>query len=140
MLLQGALCASETTLPLRATAAAERLRRALADLSARFTRALPPTAELLGQGLHLNHEAIQLFSEEVRAISRALHTSFTACLCGMRRVEMPPWLWWISWSIKSFGRASTSYLLTLPVLAEGLPGISLSACNTVCNHSCRLCR
>ena len=68
-LLQGALGASEPTLPLRATAAAERLRRALADLSMRFTRALQPTAELIGQGLHLSNEAVQLFSEEVRALS-----------------------------------------------------------------------
>ena len=50
---------------MRATAAAERLRRALAELSVRFTNALQPTAETLGQGLQLSDEAIQLFSEEV---------------------------------------------------------------------------
>ena len=66
VIVQGALDATEATLALRATAAAERLRRALADLSMRFTRALQPTAEALGQGLHLSDEAIQLFSEEVK--------------------------------------------------------------------------
>ena len=65
--LQGALGASESTMAMRATAAAERLRRALADLSVRFTRALQPTAEALGQGLQLSNDAIQLFSEEVRS-------------------------------------------------------------------------
>ena len=52
---------------MRATAAAERLRRALADLSVRFTRALQPTAEALGQGLQLSNDAIQLFSEEAKS-------------------------------------------------------------------------
>ena len=64
--VQGALGAAEPILAMRATAAAERLRRALADLSVRFTRALQPTAEALGQGLQLSDEVIQLFSEEVR--------------------------------------------------------------------------
>lgn len=63
--LQGALGTSEPTLAMRATAAADRLRRALVDLSARFTEALQPTAELLGQKLQLSDDAIQLFSEEV---------------------------------------------------------------------------
>jgi len=65
--LQGALGASESTMAMRATAAAERLRSALSDLSVRFTRALQPTAEALGQGLQLSNDAIQLFSEEVRS-------------------------------------------------------------------------
>ena len=69
--MQGALGAAEPIQAMRATAAAERLRRALADLSVRFTRALQPTAEALGRGLQLSNEAIQLFSEEVRLAVRS---------------------------------------------------------------------
>ncbi len=90
-ILQGALGASELTLPLRATAAAERLRRALADLSTRFTRALQPTAELVGQGLHLSDEAMQLFSEEVSSLSLALHPRIYCMLVRVHSIEMTPW-------------------------------------------------
>ena len=66
--VQGALGTEGPTRAIRATAAAERLRRALADLSVCFTRALQPTAEALGQGLRLSNEAVQLFSEEVKPL------------------------------------------------------------------------
>ena len=63
--LQGALSAPGPKMAMRATAAAERLRRALAELSVRFAGALQPSAEALGQGLSLTDDAVQLFSEEV---------------------------------------------------------------------------
>ncbi len=93
--LQGALGAAESTLAMRATAAAERLRRALADLSVRFTKALQPTAEALGQGLQLSDEAIQLFSEEVKLlissyISACVRCHFhVECPCELRALAAP---------------------------------------------------
>ena len=63
--LQGALSGPGPEMAMRATAAAERLRRALAELSVRFAGALQPSAEALGQGLSLSNDAVQLFSEEV---------------------------------------------------------------------------
>lgn len=68
VIVQGSFCAEGATLAMQATAAAKRLRRALADLSVCFTRALQPTAETLGQGLRLSNDAIQLFSEEVKPL------------------------------------------------------------------------
>ena len=124
-ILQGALGASEPTLPLRATAAAERLRRALADLSVRFTRALQPTAELVGQGLHLSDEAVQLFSEEVSSLSLAVHSGFTACLHGVRSIEMTPWRSSISQSPKSIERRNMVHLQTVTPLAAELLGMRL---------------
>ena len=116
--LQGALGAAEPSQAMRATAAAERLRRALAGLSVRFTQALQPTAEALGQGLQLSNEAIQLFSEEVRVPSlrlplRMLHLTW--------RGKYLPWI-----------MASKSMTLHSAPCEETVDYLSLCVASEVC--------
>ena len=62
---QGAMAAEGTAAAMRGAAAAERLRRALAALSVRYSGALQPTADALGRGLGLPEDPITIFSEEV---------------------------------------------------------------------------
>lgn len=55
---------------MRAYAAAERLSRALGDISQAYLECLGPTAKALGSKLGISPETCSLFPEEVRAVAQ----------------------------------------------------------------------